>query len=251
MLFLGKENDCWNVDHMLETVHVLQLLSNGTSYPNKGKEIVGKDINFWLTEASLIPYMSTKTIPSMQIEVKKRNNAEVYHRKVSWSLNIFSYVLRLVHTRRLVAATCHGNMSQKIKSDRICVTCCSNKILLQRQRFFYKSSPVHTKPFVAGMFHCNVLLQLVAQPVHTEWSVAMTCCCKLSPDLHTQSDLLSRLVAATCSPTCTHRVICRQDLLLQLVAPHVHTVSVLLPWLVAATCHLMCSHLYRSKLCSG
>ena len=87
VLFLGKANDCWNVDHMLETVHVLQLLSNCTSYPNK--KIVGIDINFWLMEARLIPYTSTKTIPSIQIEVKKRNNGEVYHRKVSSNLNIF------------------------------------------------------------------------------------------------------------------------------------------------------------------
>ena len=134
------------------------------------------------------------------------------------------------------------------------------QILLQRQRFFYKNSPVHTKPFVVGMFRSNVLLQLVAQPVHTEWSASMTCCCKLLPDLHTQSDLLPRLVAATCSSTCTHRVICHQDLLLQLVTRHVHTEcsiivtcccnlspdmytqSVLSPWLVAATCHPTCTH---------
>ena len=105
------------------------------------------------------------------------------------------------------------------------------QILLQRQRFFYQNSRVHTKPFVAGMFRSNVLLQLVAQPAHTELSVAITCCCKLSPDLHRQSDLLLRLVAATCSPTCTHGVICCQDLLLQLVTRHVHTECS-----VAATC---------------
>ena len=97
------------------------------------------------------------------------------------------------------------------------------QILLQRQRFFYQNSRVHTKPFVAGMFRSNVLLQLVAQPAHTELSVAITCCCKLSPDLHRQSDLLLRLVAATCSPTYTHGVICCQDLLLQLVTRNVHT----------------------------
>ena len=81
--------------------------------------------------------------------------------------------LRSVHARRHVAATCRdgtskqqiascaleyfcenlcsatefcrSNMLQKIKSDRICVTCRGNKILLQRQRFFHKISPVHTK----------------------------------------------------------------------------------------------------------
>ena len=33
---------------------------------------------------------------------------------------------------------CCSNMLQKIKSDRICVTCGSNIILLQRQRFSQK-----------------------------------------------------------------------------------------------------------------
>ena len=97
------------------------------------------------------------------------------------------------------------------------------QILLQRQRFLYQNSRVHTKPFVAGMFRSNVLLQLVAQPAHTELSVDITCCCKLSSDLHTQSDLLPRLVAATCHPTCTHRVFCCRDLLLQLVTSCVLT----------------------------
>ena len=116
------------------------------------------------------------------------------------------------------------------------------QILLQRQRLFYQNSRVHTKPFVAGMFRSNVLLQLVAQPAHTELSVAITCCCKLSPDLHRQSDLLlrlsccnllpdlhtwsdllPRLVAATCHPKCTHRVFCCHNLLLQLVTSCVLT----------------------------
>ena len=120
--------------------------------------------------------------------------------------------LRSVHTRRQVAATCcdgtsqqqitscvleyfcknlcsatefcRSNMLQKIKSDRICVTCCGNKILLQRQRFFHKISPVHTKWFVSMMCRHNMLLQLVARPVQTDWSVAMTCCCNLSPSVY-------------------------------------------------------------------
>ena len=68
-----------------------------------------------------------------------------------------------------VSATefCHSNMLQKIKSDRICATCRGDKILLQEQRF-YKISPVHTKRFVAAMCRRNMLLQLVAGPVHTE-----------------------------------------------------------------------------------
>ena len=131
--------------------------------------------------------------------------------------------------------TCCSNMSwQHVTKNQIRQNLCNllrRQILSQRQRFFYKNSPVHMKPFVAGMFRSNVLLQLVAQPAHMELSVAITCCCKLSPDLHRQSDLLLRLVAATCFPTCTHGVICCQDLLLQLVTRHVHTECS-----VAATC---------------
>ena len=152
------------------------------------------------------------------------------------------------------------NMSQKIKSDRIFATYCGDKILLRRQRFSQKFSSTH-----GAICRRNVLLQLVARPVHTEWSVASTCCCNLSPDLYTQSDQWPRLVAATCRstarsdqsprlvaatcrPTCTHGVISRLDLLLQLVtqlhgvisrldlllqlvARPVHT-----EWSVASTC---------------
>ena len=125
--------------------------------------------------------------------------------------------------------TCCSNMSwQHVTKNQIRQNLCNllrRQILLQRQRFFYKNSPVHMKPFVAEMFRSNayVLLQLVAQPAHTELSVDITCCCKLSSDLHTQSDLLPRLVAATCRPTCTHRVFCFRDLLLQLVTSCVLT----------------------------
>ena len=62
----------------------------------------------------------------------------------------------------------HSNMVKKLKSDIICVTCCSDKILLQRQRFSQIISSVHTKRFVAVMCHHNMLLQLVTGPVHTE-----------------------------------------------------------------------------------
>ena len=74
---------------------------------------------------------------------------------------------------------CRGNMLQKIKSDRICATCYGNKILLQRQRFSQKFSVTHEV-----IYRCDVSLQHVA---------------------------------ATSHPTCTHVVICRHDLLLQLV----------------------------------
>ena len=74
---------------------------------------------------------------------------------------------------------CRGNMLQKIKSDRICATCYGNKILLQRQRFSQKFSVTHEV-----ICRCDVSLQHVA---------------------------------ATSHPTCTLVVICRHDLLLQLV----------------------------------
>ena len=71
-------------------------------------------------------------------------------------------------------------MLQKIKSDRICATCCGYKILLQDHNI----SPVHTKRFVAVMCRRNVLLQLVAEPEYTEWSVTATCCCNVSPSVY-------------------------------------------------------------------
>ena len=79
-----------------------------------------------------------------------------------------------------VSATefCRGNMSAHnwiIKSDRICANPVAEK------KIFHKNSPVHTKRFVAAMCRRNVLLQLVARLLHTEWSVAETCCCNLSP----------------------------------------------------------------------
>ena len=57
-------------------------------------------------------------------------------------------------------------MSQKIKPDRICVTYFFDKILLQRQRLSQKFSQ-YTR-FVAVTCRRNMLLQLIARPVHTE-----------------------------------------------------------------------------------
>ena len=45
---------------------------------------------------------------------------------------------------------------------------------------FHKNSPVHTKRFGAATCRLTLLLQLVTWPVHTEWSVAATCCSNLS-----------------------------------------------------------------------
>ena len=55
--------------------------------------------------------------------------------------------------------------------------CCGDKN-------FHKNSPVHTKRFVAATCRLTLLLQLVARPVHMEWSVAATCCSKLSPSVY-------------------------------------------------------------------
>ena len=114
--------------------------------------------------------------------------------------------LRTVYTRWQVAAICHTATSQRqitlfVLDNFFENLCLRNRILSQqhvtknqiqfvqlvwaikfccRDKDFHKSSPVHTKRFVTVMCHCKVLLQLVAQPVHTEWSVATTCCCNLS-----------------------------------------------------------------------
>ena len=57
------------------------------------------------------------------------------------------------------------NTSQKIKSYRILRLIAATKFCCR-----------HTKRFVAAMCRRNVLLQLVARPVHTDWYVAATCC---------------------------------------------------------------------------
>ena len=55
--------------------------------------------------------------------------------------------------------------------------CCGDKD-------FHKNSPVHTKRFVAATCRLTLLLQLVARPVHMEWSFAATCCCNFSPSVY-------------------------------------------------------------------
>ena len=64
---------------------------------------------------------------------------------------------------------CSSNLLQKIKSDRICATYRGDKIILPAEtKIFTKNSPVHAKRFVAAMRRRDMLLQLVAGPVHTE-----------------------------------------------------------------------------------
>ena len=60
--------------------------------------------------------------------------------------------------------------------------CCGDKD-------FNKNSSVHTKQFVAATCRLTLLLQLVARPVHMEWSVAPTCCSNLSPSVYRPSSL--------------------------------------------------------------
>ena len=143
------------------------------------KKIVGIDINFWLMEASLIPYMSTKTIPSIQIEVKKRNNAEVYHRKVSSNLNIFCMCLGRYTLGDLlqqhVVATCHKKSNQ---TEFVQLVAATNSVA-ETKIFLQKFSSTHEA------ICC--------------WDVSQQC------------------VAATSCPTCTHGIICRHYLLLQVV----------------------------------
>ena len=121
-------------------------------------------------------------------------------------------LLRSVHTRQQVAATCCGDTLQRqvasCVQENFCENLCRCNRICRRNkshRFsliwffatfvaatkfccgdkdFHKNSPVHTKRFVAATCRLTLLLQLVARPVHTEWSVAATCCSNLSPSVY-------------------------------------------------------------------
>ena len=140
--------------------------------------------------------------------------------------------LRSVHFRRQVAETCLGNTMQRQiapctgeflrkslflqqnlvaatwrKKNQIRQNLCG---LLRRQKFccryndFHKNSPVHMKRFVTPMCRRNVLLQLVARSVHTEWFVFATCrlvCSELKHRIdQSQSGKLSAWSHAQSSP---------------------------------------------------
>ena len=79
--------------------------------------------------------------------------------------------------QNFVAATSH-----KIKSARICETCCGDKVMLQRPRFGQKFSSTH-KAICRCDLLCNLLQQLIAQPLHTEWFVTVTCCSNSLPSV--------------------------------------------------------------------
>ena len=128
------------------------------------------------------------------------------------SCQVFSiYLLRSVHTGRQVAATCRGNtLQRKIAScvlENFCENLCRCNRICRRHKShsplwfdflqlvaatkfccgdkdFHKNSSVHTKRFVAATCRLTLLLQLVAWPVHIEWSVAATCCSNLSPSVY-------------------------------------------------------------------
>ena len=98
----------------------------------------------------------------------------------SFVLEKFCENLSLQHN--FVAATCCKKSNQTEFVPLVAATKFSC-----RDKDFHQISPVHTRLFVAAMCRRNMLLQLVAGPVHTEWSVAATFCCNLSPPLSPQT----------------------------------------------------------------
>ena len=69
-----------------------------------------------------------------------------------------------------------SNMSKKIKSDRIYATCCGDKNFVAEAKIFTKILEYTCmERFVTPICRYNVLLQLVARSVHTEWFVVATC----------------------------------------------------------------------------
>ena len=120
---------------------------------------------------------------------------------LDWPLFRQLEILRSVHTRRQVAATCCSDILRRqiascVQQNFVAATSRTDSVwfdflrLVAATKFccgdkdFHKNSPVHTKGFVAATCHLTLLLQLVAWPVHMEWSVAATCCCNLSPSVY-------------------------------------------------------------------
>ena len=103
---------------------------------------------------------------------------------------------------------CNRILSQQhVEKNQIRQNLCD---LLRRQKFccrckdFHKNSRVHMKRFVTPMCRRNVLLQLVARSVHTEWFVVATCrlvCSELKHRIdQSQSGKLSAWSHAQSSP---------------------------------------------------
>ena len=168
---------------------------------------------FTFSEIQISPKEEMEVNPLLlMIKVKLRLELHSIDKRKKWIWNLScmgsKLTLRSVHTRRQVAATCRGDTLQRqiascvlenfcenlCRCNRICrrnkshrfsliwffATCCSDKIMLRRQRFSQKFSSTHEA----------------------------ICRCDVSP----------HLVSATSRPTCTHRVIYRRDVLQQLVA---------------------------------
>ena len=74
----------------------------------------------------------------------------------------------------------HSNMLQKLKSDIICVTFCSDKILLQRQRF----SQIYFFSTHEVICRCDVSPQHVAATSHQTCTHRVICLCNLSPGVY-------------------------------------------------------------------
>ena len=120
--------------------------------------------------------------------------------------------LRSVHTRRQVAATRWDDMSQRqIAScvlENVCENLCRcNRILLPQQVAQIQSDLIfcdllQRQNSVAETKIFTKILQYTRSDLSLQ-RVASPCCCNLSPDLFTWSDLSPRRVAATCRLVCT------------------------------------------------
>ena len=111
--------------------------------------------------------------------------------------------LRSVHTRQQFVATCHGDTLQW------------QIVLFCTVEFLWKSLQQNTSCTNSVLFE---FLRLVTakklccgdKDFHQKFSSTHEAICRC--------DMSPHRVAATSRPTCTHGVICRRDLLLQLVA---------------------------------
>ena len=100
-------------------------------------------------------------------------------------------------SRRHVAATVNRSVCMQqmlpqqvaqIQSDLIFCDLLQRQNSVSETKIFTKILPYTRSDlpgrFVAATCRLTLLLQLVARPVHMEWSVAATCCCNLSPSVH-------------------------------------------------------------------
>ena len=115
-----------------------------------------------------------------------------------------------VHTWRQVAATCHNNTSQRQIALCVLENFCENLCLGNRSLWQQHVAENQIRQNFVTCCGDTILLQ--RQRFSQKFS-------------STQSDLSLRCVAATCCPSCTHGVICRRDLLCQLVTCCVPTLK--------------------------